>query len=103
MLFRSQRAQRVLQTLLDGIVARRAAVVILDITGVGEVDAQVAGALLQAGRAVKLLGARFILTGIRTEVAQTLIRLGIDLSALLTHSTLQSGIAFAMAQSVRST
>ena len=54
-------------------------------------------------RAVKLLGARFILTGIRTEVAQTLIRLGIDLSALLTHSTLQSGIAFAMAQSVRST
>lgn len=99
----AQRAQRVLQTLLDGIVARRAAVVILDITGVGEVDAQVAGALLQAGRAVKLLGARFILTGIRTEVAQTLIRLGIDLSALLTHSTLQSGIAFAMAQSVRST
>ena len=95
----AQRAQRLIETLLTGIVERRAEVVILDITGVAEVDAPVAALFLRAGQAVKLLGARFILTGIRTEVAQTLIRLGIDLSVVLTQSTLQSAIASAMSQS----
>ncbi len=94
-----QRAERLIETLLTGIVERRAEVVILDITGVAAVDAPVAALFLRAGQAVKLLGARFILTGIRTEVAQTLIRLGIDLSVVLTQSTLQSGIATAMSQS----
>lgn len=90
------RAQRMMETLLCGITERRAEVVIVDITGVSNVDSQVAGAFLTACRAVQLLGARFILTGIRTEVAQTLIRLGIDLSVLHTQRTLQSGIASAM-------
>lgn len=95
----AQRAQRVIETLLTGIVERRAEAVILDVTGVAVVDAPVAALFLRAGQAVKLLGARFILTGIRPEVAQTLIRLGIDLSVVLTQSTLQSGIASAMSQS----
>ena len=47
-----------------------------------------------------LLGARVILTGITPEVAQTLVQLGIDLSSVTTRSTLQSGIAFALAQRV---
>jgi rsbT co-antagonist protein RsbR len=61
------------------------------------VDTQVANALLRAAQAVKLLGARVVLTGIRPEVAQTLIGLGLDLSGITTRATLQSGIAAAMA------
>jgi anti-anti-sigma regulatory factor len=72
--------------------------VILDITGVLLVDTQVADALLQASRAVRLLGAQVMLIGIRPEVAQTLVGLGADLSGIVTHSTLQSGIAYAMRQ-----
>ena len=89
----SQRAQQVLESLLQGIASTRAEIAILDITGVPIVDTQVANALIQAAKAVKLLGAQVILTGIRPEVAQTLVGLDIDLRDVLTHSTLQSGIA----------
>jgi rsbT co-antagonist protein RsbR len=63
------------------------------------VDTQVANALVRAAQAVKLLGASVIITGIRPEVAQTLVSLGVDLSGIMTHGTLQSGIAFALRQS----
>jgi rsbT co-antagonist protein RsbR len=89
----SQRAQQVLESLLQGIASTRAEIAILDITGVPVVDTQVANALIQAAKAVKLLGAQVILTGIRPEVAQTLVGLDLDLRDVLTHSTLQSGIA----------
>ncbi len=92
----SMRVQQVIQTLLEGVVAQHAQVVILDITGVPVVDTQVADGLLRAAQAVKLLGAQIVLTGIRPEVAQTLVGLGADLSAVVTRSSLQSGIAFAM-------
>jgi rsbT co-antagonist protein RsbR len=92
----SARAQRVLETLLQGIAGSGAQVAILDITGVSVVDTQVANALVRAAQAVKLLGAQVVLTGIRPEVAQTLVGLGTDLGAVVTHSTLQSGIAFAL-------
>jgi rsbT co-antagonist protein RsbR len=62
------------------------------------VDTQVANALLQAARAVRLLGAQVVLTGIRPEVAQTLVGLGVELQGLVTRSTLQSGIAYALHQ-----
>jgi PAS domain S-box-containing protein len=91
----SQRAQRVMETLLKGIEQHRARVAILDITGVPIVDTQVATGLIRAAQAVKLLGAQIVLTGIRPEVAQTLVGLGVDLSGLITQSTLQSGIAYA--------
>lgn len=92
----SQRAQQVLETLLEGVAAQRAHVVILDITGVPVVDTQVANALLRAAQAVKLLGAQIILTGIRPEVAQTLVGLGVDMTGITTLSTLQNGIMLAM-------
>lgn len=92
----SQRAQQVLEVLLHEIAGRGAAVVIIDITGVVVVDTQVANALLQAAQAVKLLGARVMLTGIRPEVAQTLVGLGADLRSVVTYSTLQSGLAVAL-------
>ena len=70
---------------------------ILDVTGVTSMDTQVADALLKVARAVRLLGAEVILTGIRSEVAQTLVVLGADLSSVLAKGTLESGIAYAMA------
>lgn len=94
----SRRAQNVLDSLLNGIAESRSTTLILDITGVAMVDTQVANVLLRATEAVKLLGANTIITGIRPEVAQTLIHLGVDLSNLRTLSSLQSGIAFAYAQ-----
>jgi rsbT co-antagonist protein RsbR len=89
----SRRAQQVLETLLQGIAATGVDIAILDITGVPIVDTQVANALLQAAQSAKLLGARVMLTGIRPEVAQTLVGLGADLRGIVTHGTLQSGIA----------
>lgn len=92
-----RRTQQVIETLLRGISANRSQVAILDITGVPIVDTQVANALLQAAQSVQLLGAQVILTGIRPEVAQTLVGLGVDLGLVITRSSLQSGIAYAIA------
>ncbi|MFL5800696.1 MAG: substrate-binding domain-containing protein [Roseiflexaceae bacterium] len=94
----SRRTQQILETLLHGIAASRAAVAILDITGVPVVDTHVANALIHAARSVKLLGAQVVLSGIRPEVAQTLVGLGVELSGIVTSSTLQSGIAYALRQ-----
>ncbi|HZF56789.1 MAG TPA: STAS domain-containing protein [Polyangiaceae bacterium] len=90
------RAERIMHALLTGIGETRAKTAILDITGVAVVDTQVADALLRAARAVRLLGAEVILTGIRPDVAQTLVGLGTNLDGIVTRGTLQSGIAFAM-------
>jgi rsbT co-antagonist protein RsbR len=92
----SQRAAQVLETLLEGVSARRASVAIVDITGVSVVDTHVANALLQAAKAVRLLGAEVVLTGIRPDVARTLVELGLDLTGIVTKGTLQAGIVHAM-------
>lgn len=97
----SARTQQVLERLLTGIAQSRAHTAILDITGVAIVDTQVANALIRAAQAVQLLGAKVVLTGIRPEVAQTLIGLGIDLRNIITRSTLQTGIAYATGQTSR--
>jgi anti-anti-sigma regulatory factor len=99
----SRRAQQVIETLLHGLADSRADRAILDITGVLVVDTQVANALVAAAQAVKLLGAMVILTGIRREVAQTMVGLGIDLRGIVTCGTLQSGIAYALERSSRGT
>lgn len=93
----SRRAQLVVETLLSGIQTTRGRVVIIDITGVPVVDTAVANTLVKAAQAAKLLGARTLITGIRPEVAQTLIGLGVDLT-METPGTLQNGIALALAQ-----
>jgi rsbT co-antagonist protein RsbR len=94
----STRAAAVLERLLQGVGAEQSKVVILDITGVSNVDSQVADALIRTAKAVRLLGAQMVLTGIRPEVAQILVALGIDLRGIVTMGSLQSGIAFAMSQ-----
>ena len=90
-----------LDTLLHGVATARIETAIIDITGVSIVDTQVANALIRAAQAVKLLGAQVMLTGIRPEVAQILVGLGVDLGMIITRSSLQSGVALAM-QNVRS-
>lgn len=92
----SGRAQQVLDTLLHGIAESGAQLAILDITGVPVVDTQVANAIVRAAQAVRLLGADVMLSGIRPEVAQTLVGLGTDLSDIITRGTLQDSISFAL-------
>jgi rsbT co-antagonist protein RsbR len=93
-----ERAQEVMQALLQGAASFRCHTAIVDITGVKTVDTDVANALLQAARAARLLGVEVLLTGIRAEIAQALVHLGADLSGLVTLGTLQSGIALALSR-----
>jgi anti-anti-sigma factor len=95
----TQRAAMLMETLLRGIEHHRASVVILDVTGVPIIDTQVARTLLDAAGAVKLLGTKTILVGLRPELAQTIVGLGLDLSGLNTQADLQSGVSYAMRQS----
>lgn len=94
----SNRAQQLMETLLEGVVEHHATIVILDVTGLPVIDTQVAGVLLRVAQAVNLLGSEAILTGIGPEVAQTLVSIGADLSAIRTPGTLQNGIAYALNQ-----
>ncbi|TKD01860.1 PAS domain-containing protein [Polyangium fumosum] len=92
----ARRADQVLETLLPGIAENQASIVILDVTGVPVVDEHVASVLVQAARAVELLGAEVVLTGIRPAMARTLVELGAELGHMRTRSTLQGGIALAL-------
>jgi rsbT co-antagonist protein RsbR len=92
----SNRAKQVMENLLDGISLSRGHFAIIDITGVPVVDTQVANALIRAAHAARLLGAEVILTGISPHVAQTLVTIDTDLSAITTRGTLQSGISYAL-------
>ncbi len=92
----SVRAQQVMHNLLTGLASSRGKFAILDITGVPVVDTAVASAILRAAHAARLLGTEVILTGIRPEVAQTLVHIDANLSNLITRGTLQSGIAYAL-------
>lgn len=91
-----ERAGQILEGLLAGVASYRAHTAILDITGVRELTAEVASGLMAAARAARLLGARVALTGTRPEVAQTLVELGVDLGGIVTLSTLERGIAYAL-------
>jgi len=90
------RAERIMSTLLDGIGHHGAHSVILDVTGVRSVDTNVASAIVSAARAARLLGARVVVTGVRAEVARTLIEIGTDLEGIVMRGNLQSGIAYAL-------
>ena len=92
----ADRARRMTEALLEGVAANRARIVILDITGMPLVDTQAANALISAARAVRLLGAEAVITGIRADVARMLVGLGVDLNGIITRNSLQSGIAYAL-------
>jgi predicted ATPase/GAF domain-containing protein len=92
----AERAAQVLEVALSGAQAHRAEVVILDITGVRDVDAAVAGTLLRAASALRLLGVKALISGVAPAVAQALAALEVDVGALSTMGTLQNAIAFAL-------
>lgn len=97
----TRRAQEIFQALLHGLERSRARTAIIDITGLSVVDTQVANTLLRSAQAARLLGVRVMLTGIRPEVAQTIVNLGVDLGDLRTSATLQSGISDALQNHTR--
>jgi rsbT co-antagonist protein RsbR len=87
-----QRARQVTEQLLRGIRANRAKVVVIDITGVPSVDSTVANHLVQTVDASRLMGATVIVTGLSSELAQTLVTIGVDLGKMKTVGDLQGGI-----------
>ncbi len=89
----SVRAKQITEQLLRSIRSARAKVVVIDITGVPNVDSRVAGHLVQTVDAARLLGATAIVTGIAPEIAQTLVTIGVDLAKMNTVGDLQGGIA----------
>jgi anti-anti-sigma regulatory factor/HAMP domain-containing protein len=93
-----ERANLLVSSLLHAIEQHRADFVIMDVTGVPIVDTQVAKALLRAADAARLLGTQTILVGLRPELAQTIVGLGLDLSALVAQADLRSGVVYAMRQ-----
>jgi rsbT co-antagonist protein RsbR len=88
----SERASRVSEALLTQIVEKRASTAIIDISGITAVDSAVADRLIRTAKAVKLVGAEAILTGVGVEIAQTIADLGIDMEGLKTMSTLKDGL-----------
>jgi rsbT co-antagonist protein RsbR len=108
----SARTQVVMENLLEEIVATGSSIAILDISGVPAVDSLVAQHLIKTVSATRLMGAECIISGIRPEIAQTVVHLGIDLSTIVTKASLASALRFAFqilklevrkAQAVRST
>lgn len=91
----SARTQVVMENLLQGIVDTESTLAILDISGVPAVDSLVAQHLIKTVSAIRLLGADCIISGIRPEIAQTVVHLGIDLSKMVTKATLASALKYA--------
>ncbi len=96
----SARTQVVMENLLQEIVETGSTIAILDISGVPAVDSLVAQHLIKTVSATRLMGAECIISGIRPEIAQTVVHLGIDLSTIVTKATLASALktAFSMLQ-----
>jgi len=88
----SPRARQLTEQLLAAIRDNRAAVVVIDITGVATIDRTVANHLVQTVEASRLMGASTILTGLSPEIAQTLVDLGVDLGMMRTVGDLQGGL-----------
>jgi anti-anti-sigma factor len=94
----TRRAAQITESLLEAVNRQQAQVLIIDITGVAVVDTGVIHYLLQTASAARLLGTMVLLVGIAPEVAQTIVQLGVDLSSIVTRSTLQAGLEYATAR-----
>lgn len=97
----SARTQVVMESLLNAIVATNSSVAIIDITGVPTVDTLVAQHLLKTITAARLMGADCIISGVRPQIAQTIVHLGINLSDIITKSKLADAFALALQRSGR--
>jgi rsbT co-antagonist protein RsbR len=87
-----KRARQLTEQLLSAIQSNRAKLVVIDITGVAAIDLEVANHLVQTVEAARLMGANAIITGLSSEIAQTLVDLGVDLSKMKTVGDLQGGL-----------
>jgi rsbT co-antagonist protein RsbR len=94
----SSRTQVVMETLLQRIVDTGSRLAIIDITGVPTVDTLVAQHLLKTVAAIRLMGAECIISGIRPQIAQTIVHLGIDLHGIASKSSLADALQLAMEQ-----
>ncbi|MDF2465432.1 MAG: anti-sigma-factor antagonist [Ramlibacter sp.] len=94
----SERTQVVMESLLEAIVENEATVAIIDITGVPTVDTLVAQHLLKAVAAARLMGTDCIISGIRPQIAQTIVHLGVDLGDVVTKATLADALRIALAK-----
>jgi rsbT co-antagonist protein RsbR len=97
----SARAQLVMEKLLEALIATGADHAVLDITGVSTVDTEVAQHLLKTVSAARLLGAECIISGIRPQVAQTIVSLGIEFGDIATKATLADALAYALSRTGR--
>ena len=95
----SARTQVVMETLLQRIVETGAEIAIIDITGVPTVDTLVAQHLLKTVTAARLMGADCIISGIRPQIAQTIVHLGVDLADVITKSSLADAFSLALKRS----
>ena len=91
----SARTQQFMERLLSRIVETNSPVALVDIMGVPTIDTQTAQHLIETITAVRLLGSQVILTGVRPAIAQTLVHLGVNLSDILTRSSLSAGLLVA--------
>ena len=94
----SARAQLVMEKLLETLIATGADHAVLDITGVSTVDTEVAQHLLKTVSAARLLGAECIISGIRPQVAQTIVSLGIEFGDIATKATLADALSYALSR-----
>jgi rsbT co-antagonist protein RsbR len=92
----SARTQVVMESLLEKIVETGAGIAIIDITGVPTVDTLVAQHLLKTVAAARLMGAECVISGIRPQIAQTIVHLGVDLGDVMTKATLADALAVAL-------
>jgi rsbT co-antagonist protein RsbR len=92
----SERTQVVMESLLERLVATSSSIAVIDITGVPTVDTLVAQHLLKTVAAAQLMGADCIISGIRPQIAQTIVHLGIDLSSVATKASLADAFALAL-------
>jgi len=90
----SARTQVVMENLLEAIVETGSSIAILDISGVPAVDSLVAQHLMKTVAATRLMGAECVISGIRPEIAQTIVHLGIDLSNIITKASLAHALRF---------
>ena len=94
----SARTQVVMETLLERIVETGSSTAIIDITGVPTVDTQTAQHLLKTVTAIRMMGAECIISGIRPQIAQTIVHLGVDLQGVTTKATLADALGLALKQ-----
>jgi anti-anti-sigma factor len=89
----SQRAEQIVGTLLRAAQNQRATTILLDVTGVSLIDTHVAGLLVRLAQMLRLLGAHTALVGIRPEIAQSIVALGVDLTGLSSYASLMAALA----------